>query len=203
MADTRRQSHRKETDHRYYDAYRNFGAYYSYTSNAYAVDVAPPEEYPDEYAEQVFVTAPQKVIRPARGAKPARRVRYRMRIDPRIKISKEIVFLILFIFAGMIGVVYSQSLAQGAFGSIKTLGAELAEVKNHNAVLQVELYENFNKDEIEHIAATRLNMTKRKPHQEIRVSVPKASYVVQNKPKATQPRLNLLGRILEILNGDW
>ena len=113
------------------------------------------------------------------------------------------VFLIIVIFVGMFFIVYTKAMAQSAFGGIKSLNAELSEVRGYNASLSVELYENYNKDEIEEIATTKLNMTKRKPHQEVHVNVPKASYIVQNKPKpAADPRIGLLERLFAMIAGD-
>ena len=63
------------------------------------------------------------------------------------------------------------------------------------AIGWADLPENYDKEEIERIAVTELNMHKRKPHQEIRINVPKASYIVQNKPKTEAPRAGILENI--------
>jgi len=75
----------------------------------------------------------------------------------------------------------SHAIVQNANVTNAQLRTQLAQTRTHNAALYTELYQNYDKDEIERIAMAEYDMTYPKPHQEIRVSVPKASYVVQVK----------------------
>ena len=118
--------------------------------------------------------------------KSAPQKRFRIRIDARIRIPRGAYAIIIFIFLGMAGMVYTQAATQGARMRLFSLRAELIETRAHSAALYTELYENFNKEEIEHYATTRLNMQRRRPHQEVRVSVPRASHIVINRPRANE-----------------
>ena len=198
----------KATNHRYYDSYRNFDKFYSSTSSAYKVDFF--EDYRNENAAVAAQKNPwleESVPRPEKQArrvkKPKTAARYLRRVDPRKKISKELVALMILIFAGMFGIVYTQSIAQRSFNNIKKLRTELAGVKIHNASMFTDLYENYDKDEIERIAVEKLNMTRRKPHQEVYVSVPKASYVVNGRPKpAAASREGFAEFLLNLIFGE-
>jgi len=159
----------------------------------YAREYYPPDEYETYIPEEQIEYYPQQRREPATAKKRARRkkrhvkriaVRFRKRIDEGIRIPAEAYIIILIIFAGMAGMVYSQAATQGARVRLATLKSRLAEVQTMNAALYTELYENFDKEAVERIAIEKLNMHPRKPHQEVRVNVPKASYVVQNKPNA-------------------
>jgi len=210
MAQTRQYSNNKTTSYKYYDAYRNFGNagnYYSHTSSAYKVELRP-EEYPEEiYAPNIKSRIAEPRIEPEPAARPKKKqlqIRsFKLRNDPRIKITTGKVVMMICIFSFMLGIVQTKALEQGAHRNIKKLGAEISEVKNHIAALQTELYENYDKEEIERLAAERLNMTKRKAYQEVHVSVPKSSYIVQNKPKpAAAPQIGLLEKIFDLINGE-
>jgi len=206
MAGSRQNISQRQTRHRYYDSYRSFGDYYSHTSSAYKIDYDYEERVPEIKRQK----PPEKTAEiAAQNGKPLKKAKrrvskvvFRKRIDPRIKINKEIVFIIMIIFFGMIGIVYTQAIAQGAFNDGKKIRSQLSEVRIHNRALYTELYENYDKEEIERIAVERLNMSKRKPHQEIYVSVPKTSYIVNNPKPAVKPQLGMIDSIINFIYGD-
>ena len=128
------------------------------------------------------------------------RKKFRIRIDSRIRIPSGAYAVCLFMFLGMAGMVYSQAATQGARMRLSVLRTQLAETRAHSQAIYTELYENYDKEEIERIAIEELNMRKRAPHQEVRVSVPKASYIVSNKPKAeAAPKMGLLDSIINFI----
>jgi len=206
MADTARKSRINATSGKYYDAYRNFGDYYSQTSNAYKVyENKSPQKSRNEYAQKrerlerayeqkrLLEDEADKRLKSARvQAKPAKAprpkhtrlnlIKYRIRIDPAKANPKESYFVMFIVALGLVGVIASKAMVQDASMRTARLKTALAETRAHNAVLYKELYENYDKAEIERIATEDFDMAYPKPHQEIRVSVPRASYIVQARP---------------------
>ena len=128
--------------------------------------------------------AKPKVAKPKTAKRQRTRLNviyFRNRIDPAKNNPIEAYIAFIFLALGLFCIVGSHAMVQEARVTNTRLRTQLAETRTHSAALHTELYENFDKDEIERIAMAEFDMTYPKPHQEIRVSVPKASYVVQVK----------------------
>jgi len=226
MASTARKSRINATSGKYYDAYRNFGDYYSQTSSAYKVDESKPyaNKRPYDYAqrrerlEKAYEQkrrheneAAEKKLKTARIAaeniqpRPKRKrlnlIKYRVRIDPSKANPKEAYFVMLIVSVGLIGVIASRAMVQDASTRTARLRSALAETRAHSAALYTELYKNYNKVEIERIATEDFDMTYPKPHQEIRVTVPRANYIVQARPNTVPETYTwLYEKMVDLIN---
>jgi len=214
---------------KYYDAYRQFGDYYSQTSSAYKIYEKPETNgYPPGYgykrerpkeavparrrrdaietekrrkAQPDADTRQQQQNKPRAKRKKLNLIRFRNRIDPSKANPMEAYVIIFIVALGLVGVIASRAMVQEATIRVARLRTELAETRTHSAALYTELYENFDKDLIERIAIEDMNMTYPKPHQEIRVNVPRASYIVQTKPNAPpETRAWLMDKLISLLN---
>ena len=225
MANTARKSRINTTSGKYYDAYRNFGDYYSQTSSAYKVyENKPPHKPTYDYAQrrerlekayeqkrlsenEAADKKPKKAQRPVENKKPRPKrkrldlIKYRIRIDPSKSTPKEAYFVMLIVSIGLIGVIASRAMVQDATARTARLRSALAETRAHSAALYTELYKNYNKVEIERIATEDFDMTYPKPHQEIRVTVPRANYIVQARPNTVPETYTwLYEKMVDLIN---
>ena len=170
------------TNGRYYDAYRNFGKAGSNDLNRPEAKYIPLSNGPQITTEPEIKTE----------RKRTKFLQYLIYIDPKKRNPIGAFIIMAIIFSGLLGMIAMQAFVTNAEMKNKRLRARLNDVQTFNFTINAELYENFDKDEIERIAINDLNMTKRKPYQEIRVTVPSSSYIVMGKPKETQKRKGLI-----------
>jgi len=112
----------------------------------------------------------------------------------------KMIFTIILILAGGIGIVLSNAVIYDTQVETNQLRRELAAQRENNAAVRTEITQRYTLNEVERIAKEKLDMNKPDASQIIYINVPKQSHVVLNDEDGFEETgYNLISSITELV----
>jgi len=140
---------------------------------------------------------PPKTAKKTRKFRKPKIVQYVKFDTQRYRISKQIVFSVILIFAMGVGVAATLAYLQYMRFEIARTRTAIQSQQDENLRTQAEIIRHLSIEEISEIAQTRLNMHPPDVSQIINISVPRESYVVQSAAPANIETQNIFQAMLQ------